>query len=167
MPGKILDENDKVIFEFEEGQPVAILLAAFIQKAKFGEKFENNILFNPWINNLLKASLGKHVNKYEFATNSSLGSDAPKYFLDDGMTEPDWAFRDFYHEFTMHLQNSTDELQSRDWPNLTRDQRAEFIRLGLYPHAISDVRLNDMIEDIDNALRSSAEVYNSDYTHDR
>ena len=164
MGGKILDENNKVIFEFEDGQPVATLLAAFIQKAKFGEKFENVILFNPWIHDLLKASIEQRPYLEEIKPPTGAG--APDWFLKDGMNETDWALREFLSEFTLHVQTSIDELQDCDWKNLSRAQRANFLNLGLFPHIISDARLNDMIEDIDAFLQSAIQAFNPDYTHD-
>ena len=163
MGGKILDENDDIIFEFEDGHSPALLLSAFIQKAKFGEKFEENILFSPWINDLLKATLERSPKISGQIT--SFG--APEYFLKNGMTEMDWGLRDFFHEFTQYISRNISALENCDWKNLSRNDRAKFIRLGLYPNPISDRRLDDMIQDIDMSLESASAVYNPEYKHDR
>ena len=159
MPGKILDSSDNVIFEFEDGQPIEILLSGLIQRAKFGERFDNDILSNPWINELHKALLDS-MPKTPAKQDVNFG--APDYFISDGMTQNDWGLRNFFNDITLHLSHSPDLLIRKGWAKMNASTRQAFLRQVIFPNQISDLRLNDMIEDIDMSLQQSASALNPD-----
>ena len=157
MGGKILNANDEVIFEFEDNEPIELLLSGYMTRAKFSEKYTSEILFSPWGNRLLKAlheaflktPTGKKLSEIDLAF-----SRAPKHYTDAGMTDMDWAHKEFFEKFTSFLSQNPSQLKRWEWKSISDSQKKEIIREGLYPNKISDTRLDDMIEDIKNNIQS-------------
>jgi len=154
--GKVTDENGDLLFEFEDGQPVAHFLKTLIMKAKFGEKFDPLITFHDgWAADLLQACHAKSTPVQDTRVPS-----APKYFLDDGMTQSDWDLKDFFHDITAAI---THVVGKGNWAQQNRDGRENFIKNAIAPHPISDARIRDMIEDIDIQLKAYAAAYNPEF----
>jgi len=167
MNGKIIGSHGDVLFEFENGLNLEALLSSLMMRAKFGERFDDDIIANPWVNDLLE-SLIKAAPDYVTAGNrEDFNHGAPKYFIEDGMTQNDWGFRELFHDITLYLGRSSSLLNRVGWKTMNEAARKAFLRKVIFPHKISDIRLQDMIEDIDSILRSASEAYNPDYTNDR
>ncbi|WP_026941569.1 hypothetical protein [Hellea balneolensis] len=162
MPGKIIDANNNVLFEFSEGQSVAILLSGLVTRAKFGDKFDNDLLANPWVNELLKSLIDAEPG-YSPVSGNEMDFGAPDYYLKEGFTQQDWNLKDFFREITLHLSNSAHLLSREGWKTMNTTARSKFLRSVVFPQPISNMRIQDMIEDIDGALEASASVYNPDY----
>jgi len=162
VSGKIIGSNGNVLFEFEEGQNLELLLGGLIQKAKFGERFDNDILANDWVNELLALLIKSYPDKLK-VSDADASHGAPDYFINAGVTQKDWDLRDFFNDITVHLSQSTRLLGRQGWKEMNAEARKAFLSQVVFPWPISDTRLNDMIEDIDHALQSSASVYNPDY----
>jgi len=107
MSGKIIGSNGDVLFEFEEDLNLEILLATVIQIAKFKEPFDNIMLANNWVNQLLDALIQAYPEYMSDWNKEGSYSGAPDSFLDDGMTQSDWHHRDIFHAITYHLSPIT------------------------------------------------------------
>lgn len=158
MGGKIIDADGELLYEFEDGVPMPHFLEAVIMKAKFGKPFDDLMVFGGkgWLSDLLKTLHAKNPIKTEEANLQIV----PQYFLDSGYTNNDWMLREFFQDFTQALINVATH---HNWGNMDATKRKSFIRRALFPHLISDIRINEMIEDVDIQLERYASAYNPDY----
>ncbi len=163
MTGKIIGSNGNVLFEFEEGQNIEVLLSGLIQRAKFGERFDNDVLANDWVNQLLGSLIDAYPEFLKTEDEEAFHSGAPELFLEAGMTQKDWDLQDFFYDITCHLKTSISLLNRVEWKNMSKPARHEFLRSVIFPQPISDARLQDMIEEIDHTLFEANSAYNPNY----
>jgi len=166
MGGKIIDTNGELIFEFDDDFPVPLMLAGLIQRAKFKDSLiESEVTLNQWVNDLLKALLDKETIIGELLEKHNPRipklAQAPQWHLDAGMTESDWGLQDFFSKFTIELI----KILPREWPEWGFVERSEYIRMGIFPHEISNIRLQDMIQEIEDTLSYYSGKHNPDYSH--
>lgn len=162
MGGKIIGTDGNVLFEFEKGQNLEVLLSGLIQRAKFSERFDNEVLANDWVNQLLK-SLRNAYPSYVNSESDETDYGAPTYFIEKGMTQKDWDLQDFFYDITVHLSQSTNLLNREGWKDMKAQSRQEFLRKVIFPLPISTARLDEMIQEIDFSLEDAVSAYNPDY----
>jgi len=155
---KLLDEDGNLLYEFGDELDVATLFPALLTRAKFSDdRFDPLIVFNEWIYDFHKALQEKKPAPKSIPREQT----APKYHLDAGMTQSDWDLQNFFTDFQIALKDMLPD----DWHDRDYQDRANYIRMGLYPNEISDQRLKDMIEEVDWALQRYAQHHNPNYSN--
>lgn len=163
MGGKIIGSNGDILFEFAKGRNLELLLSGLIQKAKFGERFDNEVLANSWVNELLDSLIKAYPEYLNTFNDEDFNCGAPAYFTDDGMTQRDWDLTDFFNDITAHLSQSTSLLNREGWKEMDADSRREFLGKVVFPCPISKARADNMIQDIDFSLEAATSAFNPEF----